>query len=598
MPSGSVQGGCVPVEIAGDVLKITALGIGTGGLPGMALDVDDNPLTCSPDGSCQGGLDNQLGGVLGQVQQYIDTDQELETMLTDGALVHLAWFEGFNTQGLPFSMHLFEGVPVSELQVCDWQTQVCDYLVAAAWYDQGICAFTVGFDNAVVTGGILHAGGPDYAIPLCLPFLFDGGDTETCLAVTGHRARVQGTVVTSGDEIVGLQDALLGVAISKAELLAAVEALPADLELPVSTALLVGMLDMFVVPDIDLDGDGTLDAASLGVQHDAIAGEVVGVEAGPVCTPDCVGKDCGSDGCGGTCGACVVGEACVGGQCLPGNPCPTAVIQCAEGDEVIPQTVLHLYGDQSYAAVGTIATWSWSVDQPAGSQSVFIPSSTFPNPTFEVNVAGVYTFSLTVKDEQGIPACVPDLFEVVVIPDVAIHIELLWHTPGDPDETDEGPEAGTDLDLHFIHPWAGGPDLDGDGQPDGWFDQPFDCFWFNAHPEWGSFDPAIDDNPGLDRDDTDGAGPENINLNIPENVTYKVGVHSWNDHGYGNSFATVRVYLYSQLVFEVPDVELIDSDMWEVCALDWPSGQVSLVLDSGGDIKITPNYQNPFFFQE
>ncbi len=278
--------------------------------------------------------------------------------------------------------------------------------------------------------------------------------------------------------------------------------------------------------------------------------------------------------------------------------CPTAVIQVAEGGEVIPQTVLHLYGDQSYAATGTIAKWDWSVDQPLGSQSVFIPSNTFPNPTFEVNVAGKYTFNLTVYDEQNVPSCAPDTFEVVVIPDEAIHIELLWHTPEDPDETDEGPEAGSDLDLHFTHPWAGGPDLDGDGQPDGWFDQPFDCFWFNAHPEWGSFDPSIDDNPGLDRDDTDGAGPENINLNIPEDVLYKVGVHYWNDHGYGASYATVRVYIYSQLVFEVPDVKLVDSDMWEVCTVEWPSGKVQVVTDTAGQYKITPNYQNPFFFQD
>jgi hypothetical protein len=278
--------------------------------------------------------------------------------------------------------------------------------------------------------------------------------------------------------------------------------------------------------------------------------------------------------------------------------CPTAVIQVAEGNEVIPQTVLHLYGDQSYAATGTIAKWDWSVDQPLGSQSVFIPSNTFPNPTFEVNVAGKYTFNLTVYDEQNVPSCAPDTFEVVVIPDEAIHIELLWHTPEDPDETDEGPEAGSDLDLHFTHPWAGGPDLDGDGQPDGWFDQPFDCFWFNAHPEWGSFDPSIDDNPGLDRDDTDGAGPENINLNIPEDVLYKVGVHYWNDHGYGASYATVRVYIYSQLVFEVPDVKLVDSDMWEVCTVEWPSGKVQVVTDTAGQYKITPNYQNPFFFQD
>ena len=276
--------------------------------------------------------------------------------------------------------------------------------------------------------------------------------------------------------------------------------------------------------------------------------------------------------------------------------CPTAVIQCAEGAEVIPQTVLHLYGDQSYAATDTIAKWDWSVEQPLGSQSVFIPSNTFPNPTFEVNVAGKYTFSLTVYDEHNIPSCAPDTFEVVVIPDEAIHIELLWYTPEDPDETDEGPEAGSDLDLHFTHPWAGGPDLDGDGQPDGWFDQPFDCFWFTAHPEWGSFDPSIDDNPGLDRDDTDGAGPENINLNIPGDVTYKVGVHYWNDHGYGASYATIRVYIYSQLVFEIPDVKLVDKDMWEVCTVEWPSGKVQVVMDPSGQYKITPNYQNPFFF--
>ena len=30
----------------------------------------------------------------------------------------------------------------------------------------------------------------------------------------------------------------------------------------------------------------------------------------PVCAPKCDGKTCGSDGCGGTCGTCVVGQAC------------------------------------------------------------------------------------------------------------------------------------------------------------------------------------------------------------------------------------------------------------------------------------------------
>ena len=315
-----------------------------------------------------------------------------------------------------------------------------------------------------------------------------------------------------------------------------------------------------------------------------------------ICAIDCEGKECGDDGCGGSCGTCPFSLECVDGQCVPAQLCPTAVIQCVEGDEVIPQTVLHLYGDQSYAVTGTIAAWSWSVDQPPGSQSVFVPSASFPNPTFEVNTAGVYHFELVVYDEQGVPSCAPDMFEVVVVPEAAIHVELLWHTPEDPDETDQGPEAGADLDLHFVHPWAGGPDLDGDGEPDGWFDQPFDCFWFNAHPNWGSFDPSVDDDPGMDLDDTDGAGPENINLGIPEDVTYRVGVHYWNDHGYGASYATVRVYISSLLAFEVTGVQLVDKDMWEVCTIEWPSGQVTPVLGDGGGYKITPDYQNPFFF--
>ena len=128
--------------------------------------------------------------------------------------------------------------------------------------------------------------------------------------------------------------------------------------------------------------------------------------------------------------------------------CPTAVIKCTEGDEVIPQTVLHLYGDESYADNGGIGKWEWDVDQPAGSQSVFVPSCTFPNPTFEANVAGVYTFYLTVYDQLNTPSCFPAAYQVVVMPDVAIHVELLWFTPEDPDETDTGPEAGSDVDLH------------------------------------------------------------------------------------------------------------------------------------------------------
>jgi hypothetical protein len=38
------------------------------------------------------------------------------------------------------------------------------------------------------------------------------------------------------------------------------------------------------------------------------------------CLPDCGGKECGFDGCGGSCGNCQNGERCEGGICVPINP--------------------------------------------------------------------------------------------------------------------------------------------------------------------------------------------------------------------------------------------------------------------------------------
>jgi hypothetical protein len=286
--------------------------------------------------------------------------------------------------------------------------------------------------------------------------------------------------------------------------------------------------------------------------------------------------------------------------------CPTAVIEVAEGTNVIPQTTIHLDGSASFSPNGAIEDYKWSIEQPDGSVAVFLPNTEFPTPQVELNVAGEYKICLTVRDKTGQESCEPACEVVTVTPDEAIHVELLWNTPGDPDEFDEGPRSGTDLDLHFIHPFAGGQDLDADGEPDGYFSDPFDCFWFNPHPDWGTVDPNVDDNPGLDRDDTDGAGPENMNLNVPEDdVTYKVGVHYWQDpkssdfpQGFGNVLATVRVYIFGKKVWEKEGVQLTEKDMWEVATVHWPSQAIQPIFGNGpGGMKIIPNYENPFFIQ-
>jgi hypothetical protein len=48
------------------------------------------------------------------------------------------------------------------------------------------------------------------------------------------------------------------------------------------------------------------------------------------CVPQCENKDCGADGCGGTCGTCGEGQICnTMGKCVVPVPCPW---ECAEGE--------------------------------------------------------------------------------------------------------------------------------------------------------------------------------------------------------------------------------------------------------------------------
>ncbi|MDP7039588.1 MAG: hypothetical protein QGI45_10555 [Myxococcota bacterium] len=49
----------------------------------------------------------------------------------------------------------------------------------------------------------------------------------------------------------------------------------------------------------------------------------------PPCIPDCEDKQCGPDGCGGSCGECEEPESCNGGQCTE-DESPTFEMKCAE----------------------------------------------------------------------------------------------------------------------------------------------------------------------------------------------------------------------------------------------------------------------------
>ena len=233
----------------------------------------------------------------------------------------------------------------------------------------------------------------------------------------------------------------------------------------------------------------------------------------------------------------------------------------------IPLQTLEFDGRGSTGVGIDIGSYDWSVVQrPDGSTAELTPNGNVPNPTFFVDLAGTYRFELQVRDAAGVESCEAAEITVIATPDEDIHIQLVWQTPGDPNELDTGGGTGSDLDLHFMHP-------NGD-----WDTSPWDCHWKNKTPNWGD-SISRDDDPSLDIDDTDGAGPENINLNNPEGtavepVTYKVGVFYFSDHDYGAVDSTVRIFIEGTLSFESTFVSLADREFWDVARIEWPSGEI------------------------
>lgn len=280
-----------------------------------------------------------------------------------------------------------------------------------------------------------------------------------------------------------------------------------------------------------------------------------------------------------------------------GSDCPIAVLTPAEGDTVLPVTTLHLDGSQSWSPHGEITSWWWAVQAPNGPPTVIQPEASAPQITLDADLAGTYQIRLGVWDEAGHASCMDAAWTVEARPGTGIHVELVWDTPADGDPTDAGVGKGSDLDLHLLHPLAEGADVDDDGVDDGWFDVPWDCFWFNRTPSWGPEGSDRQDDPLLLRDDLDGAGPEVVAIPEPEDgVVYRVGVHYWSDHGFGASVAHLRVWLEGELVIDVAGLTLVNGDLWKAADIHWPSGEV-IVPRQGDAFVVSSDYPVPLGFQ-
>ena len=327
----------------------------------------------------------------------------------------------------------------------------------------------------------------------------------------------------------------------------------------------------------DIDGDGELDETLV-----LDPGEEADVEL--LYTPLQQGTDRGkitirsNDPVQGTLVLDMVGRGAIG-------QCPTATALAAvlleDGPSVprpsltaVPLQYILLDGSQSQDPDGEIVRYEWSVvsgptgtslkeyDQAPGDDSrrvVRLLTASQPDDP--------YIFELKVEDNQGFTNCQPARVQVTAVPNEKIHIELLWTNPLDDDETDD---LGSDVDLHLVKMGPGH-----------WYQKPYDVYFDNPVGLW---DPET---PSLDIDDTNGAGPENIQMNDPAACAwYAVGVDYYKQT-FGTAYATVRIYINSQLVFEIPNKTLEQAkQFWDVARIHWDGNQARVIpVDTLGDIS-------------
>ncbi len=118
-------------------------------------------------------------------------------------------------------------------------------------------------------------------------------------------------------------------------------------------------------------------------------------------------------------------------------------------------------------------------------------------------------------------------------------------------------KGGGDLRRHLL-------------RPEGVYCGEGGCFFGQPEPDWGVEGDSTDD-PVLDQDAETAEGGETITLFRPEEISYGVLVHFYDERDATRNYATptVRIEAEGNLVAERMGPKLTAGMVWRVGGLDW-----------------------------
>lgn len=250
------------------VSKFVTMLIPDNGQAGNGANLDEDAGTCAPADNCCCGVDNALGPVAGLP---VAADA-IKKAVDEGQIILLFEHRNFRADGGAYTLAFYTGKLDASNPTCDFKTQTCKYTVDKSIFDEE-CNPLVFLDNAKIVGTKLTAGGKNYRFPFDLPL------AGINLHVDLYFARVDATVTVSGGKVAAMTG-VLGGAVPKQQIIDAITAIPDDQwppTIPVDKATILSLIDILVTPDIDGDGDGIAESASLGIKFSAIGGTISGV---------------------------------------------------------------------------------------------------------------------------------------------------------------------------------------------------------------------------------------------------------------------------------------------------------------------------------